>query len=64
MEPLRARKLLELLASMLDICPRGHVTNIFFVHLFLNCLPAELRIMHREDNHQDPHSLAEKADKL
>ncbi len=37
---------------------------MFFTHLFLERLPAELRIMLGEDDHQDPRPLAEKADKL
>ncbi len=44
MEPLGGRKPSELLASMLELCPRGHETSIFFTHLFLERLPAELRI--------------------
>jgi hypothetical protein len=34
MMPLEARKPSEQLASMLEVCPRGHQANIFFVHLF------------------------------
>jgi hypothetical protein len=44
MEPLGGRKPSELLASMLELCPRGHETSIFFTHLFLERRPAELRI--------------------
>jgi hypothetical protein len=51
MKPLGARKPPELLASMLEVCSRGHEANIFFVHLFLVRL-------------QEPCSLAEKGDKL
>jgi hypothetical protein len=64
MEPLGGRKLSELLAAMLELCPRGHETSIFFTHLFLERLPAELRIMLGEDNHQNPRDLAKKADSL
>ena len=45
MEPLGGRRPSELLTAMLDSCPRGQETNIFFTHLFLERLPAELRIM-------------------
>ena len=64
MEPLGARRPSELLAAMLEACPRGQETNIFFTHLFLCHLPAELRIMLDEDDHQDVRNLVAKADKL
>jgi hypothetical protein len=62
MEPLGGRKPSELLAALLELCPRGHKTSIFFTHLFLERLPAELRIMLEEDDHQNPRDVAEKAD--
>ena len=64
MESLGARRPSELLAAMLEACPRGQETNIFFTHLFLCRLPAELRIMLGEDDHQDVRNLVAKADKL
>jgi hypothetical protein len=64
MEPLGGRKPSELLAAMLELCPRGHETSIFFTHLFLERLQAELRIMLGEDNHQNPRDVAKKADSL
>ena len=64
MEPLGARRPSELLAAMLEACPRGQEANIFFTHLFLCHLPAELRIMLVEDDHQDVRNLVAKADKL
>lgn len=64
MEPMGGRKPSELLSAMLELCPRGQEANMFFTHLFLERLPAELRIMLGEDDHQDPRTLAEKADKL
>jgi hypothetical protein len=64
LEPMGARKPSELLGAMLELCPRGQESNMFFTHLFLERLPAELRIMLGEDDHQDPRLLAEKADKL
>ena len=48
---------------MLETSPRGQETNIFFTHLFLCRLPAELRIMLSEDDHQDVRNLVSKADK-
>jgi hypothetical protein len=64
MEPLGGRKPSELLAAMLELCPRGPETSIFFTHLFLERLPAELRIMLGEDDHQNPRDVAMKADSL
>ena len=64
MEPLGGRRPSELLAAMFEFCPRGHEANIFFTHLFLERLPAELRILLGEDDHEDPRQLAAKADKL
>ena len=49
---------------MLEACPRGQETNIFFTHLFLCRLPAELGIMLGEDDRQDVRNLVAKADKL
>ncbi len=64
MQPLGARKPSEMLSEMLETCPRGHDNNIFFTHLFLRALPAELRIMLGEDDHQQCRAVAEKADRL
>jgi hypothetical protein len=64
MVPLGGRKPSELLASMLELCPRGHESSIFFTHLFLERLPAELRITLGEDDHQNMRALAKKADTL
>jgi hypothetical protein len=64
MEPLGGHKPSELLAAMLELCPRGHETSIFFTHLFLERLPAELCIMLREEDHQNLKDVAKKADSL
>jgi hypothetical protein len=50
MVPLGGRKPSELLASL---CPRVHETSIFFTHLFLERLTAELRITLGQDFHQN-----------
>ena len=63
MGDLGARRPSELLAAMLELCPRGQETSLFFTHLFLCQLPAELRIMLGEDDYQD-RLLITKADKL
>jgi hypothetical protein len=62
--PLGGRKPTELLAAMMEYCPRGQETNIFFTHLFLQRLPAELRILLGEDDHQDARHLARRADQF
>ncbi len=64
METLGGPKPSELLASMLELCPRGHETSIFFTNLFLERLPAELRITLGEDDHQNVRALAKKANAL
>jgi hypothetical protein len=64
MEPLGGRKPSELLASMLELCPRVHETSIFFIHLFLERLPAKLQITLGKDDHQNVRALAKKADTL
>ena len=48
LEPLGSCKPSELLAVMLEICPRGQYTSLFFQYLFLQCLPRELRIMQED----------------
>jgi hypothetical protein len=57
MEPLGSRKPSELLSHMLEICPRGEERNHFFIFLFLQRLPKELR-SHLNDSEQDPVKLA------
>ncbi len=57
MEPLGGRKLSELLASTLELCPRGRETSIFL-------LSAELQITPGEDDHQNVQALAKKAEAL
>jgi hypothetical protein len=64
LEPLGGRKPTELLAEMLELCPRGQESNMFFLFLFLQRLPRELRMMLDEDDSLTPRQLAAKADKL
>ena len=54
----------ELLAHMLELCPAGEEKSKFFAFHYLHRLPQELRIMLSEDDHQEVHSLARKADRL
>ena len=64
MESLGDRRPSELLAHMLEICPAGEERSKFFAFLFLHRLPQELRIMLGEDDHQEVHVMARKADRL
>jgi hypothetical protein len=63
MEPLGARKPSELLNHMLELCPRGEEKNKFFLFLFLQRLPKELRVQLTEADLTEPRDLAAKADR-
>jgi hypothetical protein len=63
MELLGARKPSELMSHMLEICPRGQEKNKFFLFLFLQRLPRELRVL-LGDDFADPRDLAAKADRV
>jgi hypothetical protein len=64
MEALGGRKPSELLAQMLELCPRGEEKNPFFIFLFLQRLPRELRVLLGDKALEEPRDLADKADKL
>jgi hypothetical protein len=64
MDSLGGRKPSELLTEMMEMCPTGHEASPFFLFLFLQRLPKELRIMLGEDDHLDLRATAAKADKL
>jgi hypothetical protein len=63
-EPLGGRKPSDLLAVMLELCPRGHETSPFFGYLFLQRLPREIRVLLAEEDVADMRALAEKADRF
>lgn len=63
-EPLGSRKPTELLAAMMEICPRGHEASLFFTYLFIQRLPRDIRMLLAEDDHSNLRKLAEKADRL
>jgi hypothetical protein len=63
MDQLGGRKPSELMNQMLEICPRGEEKNKFFLFLFLQRLPRELRVMLAEENISEPRDLAAKADR-
>jgi hypothetical protein len=64
MPALGARKPSDLMAAMLEICPRGEEKTELFACLFLQRLPRELRILLARADHKDPKALAEEADNL
>jgi len=63
-EAMGDRRPSELLAVMLEICPRGQDSSLFFQYLFIQRLPRELRILLGDDDHTDLRRLASRADKL
>lgn len=64
MDALGGRKPSELLADMLALCPAGQENNIFFVGLFLQRMPREIRILLSHEDHTDLRALATRADRL
>jgi hypothetical protein len=64
MPALGACKPSELMAAMLEICPRGEEKTELFACLFLQRLPCELRILLGRADHKDHKALADEADKL
>jgi hypothetical protein len=62
MPALGARKPSELMAEMLEICPRGEEKTELFACLFLQRLPREIRVLLARVDHKDPKELAEQAD--
>jgi hypothetical protein len=64
MEPLGGRKPSELLAAMLELCPRDQHCSPFFFYFFLQRLPREIRVLLSEESPADIRKVAEKADRL
>jgi hypothetical protein len=62
-EPLGARKPSDLLAQMLELCPRGEEKSPFFIFLFLQRLPKELRVLLGDEALEEPRDIGELADK-
>jgi hypothetical protein len=63
MDMLGGRKPSELMSHMLELCPRGKKKNKFFLFLFMQRLPKELRVMLTEEDLKEPRDLANKADR-
>ena len=64
MPTLGDRRPSDMMASMLDQCPRGWTTENLFKHLFLSRLPQHLRVLLRTRDTADLRALAETADEL
>jgi hypothetical protein len=62
MPSLGARKPSDLMAAMLEICPRGEERTELFACLFLQRLPREIRVLLSNVDHKDPKALAAQAD--
>jgi hypothetical protein len=63
-ERLGGRKPSQLLQEMLQVCPEGEETGLFFHYMFLQRLPPHLKAMLGEVEEGDPRALAARADKL
>jgi hypothetical protein len=61
-EPLGGRRPSELLATMLEICPRAHENCPFFRFAFLQRLPREIRVLLAEEDAVELQATAEKTD--
>jgi hypothetical protein len=64
MPALGARKPSQLMAAMLEVCPRGAEKCILFPSLFLRLLPRQLRVLLSRADLTDLKGLAEQADEL
>jgi hypothetical protein len=54
MQPLGSRKPSEMMAAMLEFCPRGEEKTNLFACLFLQRLPREIRVLLARVDHKDP----------
>jgi hypothetical protein len=64
MPPLGIRKPSEMMAAMLETCPRGEEKTNLFACIFLQRLPREIRVLLARVDHKDPKELAKQADEL
>jgi hypothetical protein len=62
-EPLGSRKPSDLLAAMIEMCPRQHLDSPFFIYFFLQRLPRGIRVLLAEEDPKDVRRIAEKADR-
>ncbi len=61
---LGSHRLTELLAEMMELCPDDEEASCFFVFLFLQHLPAWLRVQLEADDQADIRQLVTRADRL
>ncbi len=61
---LGSRKPSDLMAAMLETCPRGEEKSNLFAYIFLQRLPREIRVLLANVDHKDPKALATRADEL
>ncbi len=64
MPALGSRKPSDLMAAMLETCPRGEEKSNLFACIFLQRLPREIRVLLANVDHKDPKALATSADEL
>jgi hypothetical protein len=64
MPALGSRKPSDLMAAMLETCPRGEEKSNLFACIFLQRLPREIRVLLANVDHKDPKALAMRADEL
>ena len=64
MPALGSRKPSELMAAMLETCPRGEEKTNLFACIFLQRLPREIRVLLAKADHKDPKTLVTQADEL
>jgi hypothetical protein len=64
MPALGGRKPSELMAPMMETCPRGEEKTNLFACIFLQRLPREIRVLLAKADHKDPKTLATQADEL
>ncbi len=64
MPALGGRKPSELMAAMLETCPRGKEKTNLFVCIFQHRLPWEIRVLLAKADHKDLKTLATQADEL
>jgi hypothetical protein len=64
MPALGSSKPSELMAAMLETCPRVEEKTNLFACIFLQRLPREIRVLLAKADHKDPKTLATQADEL
>jgi hypothetical protein len=64
MPALGSRKPSDLMAAMLETCPRGEENSNLFACIFLQRLPLEIRVLLANVDHKDPKVLATRVDEL